>query len=211
MGVKIGKKLGFHVTVLSTSLRKKEAALQIGADDFIVSTDPAQTQAMESFHLILDTISSDHDISRLLSKFLKVDAILCLVGIPPNEISLPAMDVISGRHTFTGSGIGGMQETQDMMNFCATHQVFPTVELIDAKDVNHKIHALATNSFDARRFVIRVKETLATVTDEKWEVEDEPAINPAAFHIHSKAKIHPPSASTKKQQQHRKMLEDSVE
>jgi len=198
MAVKIGKKLGFHVTVVSTSARKKQAALEIGADAFVISSDENECKSVaKSFHLILDTISCDHDISRFLTAFLKPDAILCLVGLPSGDVKLSPGDVVFDRKTFAGSCIGGMQETQDMLDFCAQQKCYPTVELIDAKDVNHKLHALATNSFDARRFVIRVKETLSTVPtsgDQKWEVEDEPLIDPSTFHVHEKAKIFPPSA-----------------
>jgi len=197
MAVKIGKKLGFHVTVLSTSARKRQAALDAGADAFIVSTDEAEAASVQkSFHMILDTISADHSISRFLSQFLKADGVLCLVGLPAGDIVLGAFDVVGGRKTFAGSNIGGIQETQDMLNFCAAHKIFPTVQLIDAKDINHSLYALACNAFDARRFVIRIKETLAPVAqNSQWEVEDEPAIDTKTWHVHPHGKIHPPSAN----------------
>jgi len=150
----------------------------------------------KSFHMILDTISADHSISRFLSKFLKADGVLCLVGLPAGDISLSAFDVVGGRKTFAGSNIGGIQETQDMLNFCAEHKIAPTVQLIDAKDVNHSLHALACNAFDARRFVIRVKETLAPVAqNSQWEVEDESAIDITKWHVHPKGTIYPATAN----------------
>jgi len=132
-----------------------------------------------------------------LDRLLTPDGILCLVGLPPNEIPVAPFSVVGGRKMFTGSPIGIIGETQEMLNFCGAHQIFPDIEEIDAKDVNHKLHQLSTNSFDARRFVIKIKNTLATVklNDASWEVEAEPAIDINNWRVHPGAVIYPASAN----------------
>jgi len=195
MAVKIAKKLGHHVTVLSTSERKKAAALESGADVFIISSDEEQTNKIaKTIHLVIDTISADHDIRTLFKKLLHPEGIWCLVGLPPSDIPFSAFDVVGNRRVFSGSPIGGIKETQEMLDFCGANRIFPDIELINAKDVNHKLHLLGCNSSISQRYVIKVKETLANVSD-SWQVEGEPEIDISNWQVHPGATIHPASAN----------------
>ena len=154
MGVKFAKALGAHVVMITTTPEKGADAKRLGADEVLVSRDAAQMKAHAgSFDFLLNTIPVGHDTNPYMG-LLKREATMCLVGVlteldPP----LTGSSVIFGRKHLTGSAIGGMAETQEMMDFCAEHGIVSDVEMIDIKNVNEAWERMAKN--DVRyRFVI---------------------------------------------------------
>ncbi|POX49943.1 NAD(P)-dependent alcohol dehydrogenase [Streptomyces sp. Ru72] len=153
MGVKIAHALGAEVTVLSQSLRKKDDGLKLGADHYYATSDPKTFEELRgTFDLIISTVSAPMDFGALLS-LLKTDGALVNVGAPEEPISLNLFSVISGRKTLAGSGIGGIRETQEMLDFCAEHGVGAEIELISASEINEAYERVLSS--DVRyRFVI---------------------------------------------------------
>jgi uncharacterized zinc-type alcohol dehydrogenase-like protein len=142
MGVKFAKAFGAHVVVFTTSPNKKEDALRLGADEVVVSTDAGQMQQHAgSFDFILDTVSADHDINAYLS-LLRIDGNLTLVGAPSKPLAVPAFALIMGRHSVSGSNIGGIAETQEMLDFCGKHNITSDVEVIPARQINEAYERL---------------------------------------------------------------------
>jgi uncharacterized zinc-type alcohol dehydrogenase-like protein len=136
MGVKFAKAFGASVTVFTTSPGKKADALRLGADAVIVSTDPKQMQAAAgSFHFILDTIAAEHDLNAYLG-MLTLDGELTLVGAPEKPLKVSAFALIFGRKRLSGSLIGGIKETQEMLDFCGAHNITADVEIIPIQQVN---------------------------------------------------------------------------
>ncbi|KAL6277401.1 hypothetical protein ACE6H2_021002 [Prunus campanulata] len=161
VGVKFAKALGAKVTVISTSPSKKDEALnQLGAHSFLVSSDQDQMQAaMGTLDGIIDTVSAVHPIVPLIG-LLKSHGKLILVGAPEKPLELPVFPLIVGRKVLAGSGIGGMKETQEMIDFAAKHNITAEIEVISMEYVNTAMERLAKN--DVRyRFVIDVGNTLA--------------------------------------------------
>ncbi|GKU98680.1 hypothetical protein SLEP1_g11652 [Rubroshorea leprosula] len=161
LAVKFAKALGCKVTAISTSPNKKNEALEnLGADSFLVSSDTDQIQAaMGTMDGILDTVSAVHPILPLLG-LLKSHGKLVLLGVPNKPYELPAFPLVMGRKTLAGSGIGGMKETQDMIDFAAEHNITADIELIPMDYVNTAMERL--DKGDVRyRFVIDVGNTLA--------------------------------------------------
>jgi uncharacterized zinc-type alcohol dehydrogenase-like protein len=142
MGVKFSHALGAHTVVFTTSERKKEDALRLGADEVVVSRDANQMQkhAM-SFDFILDTISADHDLNAYL-QLLRRDGNLTLVGIPEKPLPVAPFSLISGRRNLSGSPIGGIAETQEMLDFCGMHNITADVELIPIQKINEAYERL---------------------------------------------------------------------
>ncbi|MGX1908731.1 NAD(P)-dependent alcohol dehydrogenase [Streptomyces phaeochromogenes] len=153
MGVKIAHALGAEVTVLSQSLRKKDDGLKLGADHYYATSDPKTFQELRgSFDLILSTVSAPLDLDTFLS-LLKTDGAFVNVGAPEEPVSLNLFSVIGGRKTLAGSGIGGIQETQEMLDFCAEHGFGAEIELISAGEINEAYERVLSS--DVRyRFVI---------------------------------------------------------
>ncbi|MBS0483511.1 MAG: NAD(P)-dependent alcohol dehydrogenase [Proteobacteria bacterium] len=136
MGVKFAHALGAKVVLFTTSQSKVEDAKRLGADEVVISTDRAQMKAhRNSFHFILDCVSADHDVNAYL-RLLKRDGVMCLVGAPEKPMAVAAFSLLGGRHTLAGSGIGGIAETQEMLDFCAEHGITSDVEVIAIKDIN---------------------------------------------------------------------------
>ncbi|KAK7858593.1 putative mannitol dehydrogenase [Quercus suber] len=161
VAVKFAKAFGAKVTVISTSPSKKDEALEhLGADSFLVSRDPDQIQAaMNTMDGIIDTVSAVHPIFPLLG-LLKSHGTLVMVGVPDKPLELPVFPLISGRKMVAGSGIGGMKETQEMINFAAKHGITADIEVVSMDYVNTAMERLAKN--DVRyRFVIDIGNTLA--------------------------------------------------
>jgi uncharacterized zinc-type alcohol dehydrogenase-like protein len=152
VGVKIARAMGAHVTVLSHSPGKREDALRLGADDFIATSEPGtfQTHARR-FDFILDTVSAKHSYDDYLG-LLKRDGIMVLVGLPdPTPIS--AFSLAGARRSLAGSNIGGIRETQEMLDFCAEHGIAADIELIPIQQINEAYERLLRS--DVRyRFVI---------------------------------------------------------
>ena len=155
MAVKFGVSFGAEVTVLSTSPSKEAAAKALGAHKFIVTNDPDQLEAIKgSFDFILDTVSATHDVAMYLS-FLKTDGVHICVGAPTEPHEIPVFALLAGRKSVAGSGIGGIPETQEMLDYCAAHNIVSDIELIDIKDVQASYTRLLKG--DVRyRFVIDI-------------------------------------------------------
>jgi uncharacterized zinc-type alcohol dehydrogenase-like protein len=155
MGVKFGVAFGADVTVLSTSPAKEQDAKKLGAHHFVVTSDPKQAKAAKnSFDFILDTVSAEHDINMYLS-FLKTEGVQILVGIPPKPSQIKTFSLMDGRKSLTASGIGGIRETQEMLDFCATHHIVSDIEIIDIKDIT-KAYTRMLKGDVRYRFVIDI-------------------------------------------------------
>ncbi|WP_303828927.1 NAD(P)-dependent alcohol dehydrogenase [Asticcacaulis taihuensis] len=136
MGVKFARALGAHVVLFTTSPSKVDDGKRLGAHEVVISKNEAEMAAhAQSFDFILDCVSADHDINAYLN-LLKRDATLCLVGAPENPQAIAAFPLLMKRRRFAGSGIGGIAETQEMLDFCAEHGITSDVEVIDIKDIN---------------------------------------------------------------------------
>ena len=136
MGVKFAHALGAHVVLFTTSASKIEDGKRLGADEVVVSKNADEMAAHAgSFDFILDCVSAEHDINAYLN-LLKRDGTLCLVGAPENPMGVSAFSLLMGRRRLAGSAIGGIAETQEMLDFCAEHNITSDVEVIDIKDIN---------------------------------------------------------------------------
>ncbi|HET6633316.1 MAG TPA: NAD(P)-dependent alcohol dehydrogenase [Rhodanobacteraceae bacterium] len=160
MGVKLARAMGAHVTVLSHSPGKREDALKLGAEDFIATGDlDALKQNANRFDLILDTVSAQHDYNAYLG-LLKRNGTMVVVGLP-DPVPLNAGALIRGRRRLAGSMIGGIHETQEMLDFCAKHHVAADVEVIPIQDINRAWERMVAG--DVRyRFVIDAASLAAT-------------------------------------------------
>ncbi|MEJ7588339.1 MAG: zinc-binding dehydrogenase [Ferruginibacter sp.] len=135
MGVKFGVAFGAEVTVLSTSPKKEADAKALGAHHFVVTTDAAQVKAARgTFDFILDTVSAPHDLNMYLS-LLRTDGIHICVGAPPEPALISAFSLLGGRKSVAGSGIGGIKETQEMLDFCAENNIVSDIEIINIQDI----------------------------------------------------------------------------
>ena len=152
MGVKIAKAMEAKVTVLSHSANKRDAAMSLGADDFVDTSDKDAFQKnLKRFDFILDTVSAQHDYNAYL-ELLKRDKTMVLVGIP-DPIPLSAAPLVMQRRHLAGSLIGGIRETQEMLDFCSEHGVVSDVEVIPIQQVNEAYERVIKS--DVRyRFVI---------------------------------------------------------
>ncbi|CBI19922.3 hypothetical protein VitviT2T_027929 [Vitis vinifera] len=156
VAVKFAKAFGLHVTIISTSPSKeKEAKERLGADHFIVSTNPKQMQAgKRSLDFILDTVSANHSLGHYL-ELLKVNGTMVIVGAPEKPMELPSFPLIFGKRTVKGSMTGGMNETQEMMDVCGKHNITCDIEVVKPDQINEALERLANN--DVRyRFVIDI-------------------------------------------------------
>jgi uncharacterized zinc-type alcohol dehydrogenase-like protein len=153
MGVKFAKAMGAHVVMITTSPDKGKDALRLGADEVLVSTDAdAMAKARGSFNFLLNTVPVGHDVNPYMT-LLKLDGAMVLVGALTALAPMMGFNVIGGRKTLAGSAIGGMAETQEMLDFCAEHGIVSDVEMIKMADVNAAYERLLKN--DVRyRFVI---------------------------------------------------------
>lgn len=155
MGVKFAHALGAEVTVLSHSPNKESDARKLGADHFVVTSDPTQMASVKkSFDLILDTVSAEHDINDYLG-LLSTDGTLVVIGLPGKPFSLNANSLLSGRRSMAGSMIGGIAETQEMLDFCGEKNIVSEIELVSSGYVNEAYER--TIKSDVRfRFVIDI-------------------------------------------------------
>lgn len=136
MAVKFGVALGAEVTVISTSASKSKDAQRLGAHDFIVSSDPdAVSRSAEKFDFILDTVSAEHDLNQTLG-LIKQDGTLILVGVPQQPPQIHPFSLIPRRRRVAGSMIGGIRETQEMLDFCAERNIVSDVEIIPIAQIN---------------------------------------------------------------------------
>jgi len=136
MGVKFARAFGAHVVVFTTSPGKKEDALRLGAHEVILSSDAEEMQKHAgTFDFILDTIAADHDINAYIN-MLGLDANITLVGAPETPLSVSAFALLFGRKSVSGSLIGGIAETQEMLDFCGENDIISDVEVIPIQKIN---------------------------------------------------------------------------
>jgi uncharacterized zinc-type alcohol dehydrogenase-like protein len=153
MGVKIAHALGAHVVLFTTSPNKAADARRLGADEVIVSNHADDMlKHANSFHFILDAVSAEHDLNQYLP-LLKRDGALVMVGAPSKPLPVSVFNLIMGRHSLAGSGIGGIQETQEMLDFCADHGLTADIELIKIQQINQAYERLLKGDVKYR-FVI---------------------------------------------------------
>ncbi|WP_439584683.1 NAD(P)-dependent alcohol dehydrogenase [Dyadobacter bucti] len=153
MGIKIAKAMGAHVVAFTTSESKFAEAQRLGADEVVLSKDADQMAAYRGkLHFILDAVSAEHDINAYLS-LLRVDGSLALVGAPEQPLPVAAFSVIMGRKSFAGSMIGGIAETQEMLDFCGKHNIVADIEMIDIGQINEAYERLLKGDVKYR-FVI---------------------------------------------------------
>jgi len=142
MGVKFARAFGAHVVVFTTSPNKKEDALRLGADEVVVSRNADEMQQHAgSFDFILDTVSANHDINAYLN-LLRLDGNITLVGAPEKPLEVAAFSLIMARRSLSGSNIGGIAETQEMLDFCGEHNITADVEVIPIQKVNEAYERL---------------------------------------------------------------------
>jgi alcohol dehydrogenase (NADP+) len=136
MGTKLARAFGAHVVVFTTSPNKVQDALRLGAHEVVVSSKAEDMQKHAwSFDFILDTVSAEHDIHPYLN-LLRIDGTMTLVGAPPKPLALKSMALIFGNRKLSGSNIGGIRETQEMLDFCGQHGITADVEVIPMASVN---------------------------------------------------------------------------
>lgn len=153
MGVKLAKAFGAHVVVFTTSSNKVADALRLGADEVVNSKNADEMKKhANSFHFILDTVAAQHDINAYFA-LLKRDGTLTQVGVPAEPLSVQVGSLIFGRKSFTGSLIGGIQETQEMLNFCGEHNITSDIELIPIQKINEAYERILKSDVKYR-FVI---------------------------------------------------------
>jgi uncharacterized zinc-type alcohol dehydrogenase-like protein len=156
MGVKFGAAFGAEVTVLSTSPSKESDAKRLGAHQFVVSKDEAEMQKLAGkFDFLLDTVSATHDLNLYLN-LLKRDGTLILVGVPTQPLPVMPFSIIPRRRSVAGSMIGGIRETQEMLDFCGKHGIVSDIEVIPMQKINEAFER--TIKGDVKyRFVIDMK------------------------------------------------------
>jgi uncharacterized zinc-type alcohol dehydrogenase-like protein len=153
MALKWGAAFGAEVTMLSTSPEKEADARRLGAHKFVVTRDPAKMKALDGyFDFLIDTVSAKHDYNAFLS-LLATDGVMMCVGAPPTPAEVELFTLIGGRRSLTGSGIGGIPETQEMLDYCAKHGISSDIELIEMSYINEAFERMLKS--DVRyRFVI---------------------------------------------------------
>ena len=156
MAVKFAVAFGAEVTMLSTSPSKEEDAKRLGAHKFVLTKDEEQVNSVKNyFDFIIDTVSAPHDYNMYMS-LLKTNGVHICVGAPPTPADIAVFGLLMGRKSLVGSNTGGMPETQEMLDFCAEHNIVSDIELIDIKDIDTAYERMLKG--DVRyRFVIDLK------------------------------------------------------
>lgn len=153
MAIKFGVAFGADVTMLSTSPEKEADALKLGAHHFAVTKDAQQMRKLRNaFDFILDTASAPHDYNAYL-RLLDTDGTMICVGLPPTPAEVSVFNLSGGRRSLAGSSIGGLPETQEMLDFCASHNIVSDVEMITIDQINHAYDRMLKNDVKYR-FVI---------------------------------------------------------
>lgn len=156
MAVKLAASMGAEVTVLSTSAKKEKDAKELGAHKFVVTTDAAQLATVNNyFDFIIDTVSANHDLNAYL-QLLRLDGTMILLGVPPDAPQIGAFNLIGKRRRLAGSLIGGLQETQEMLDYCAEHNIMSDVEVIPMSEINNAYERMIKGDVHYR-FVIDIK------------------------------------------------------
>ncbi len=150
MGVKFARALGAHVVVFTTSTGKKDDARRLGADEVVISKDANEmAKHAGSFDFILDTVAANHDINTYLN-LLGRDGNITLLGAPPKPLDVAAFALLMGRRSLSGSLIGGIAETQEMLDFCGQHNITADVEVIPIQKVNEAYDRLVKSDVKYR-------------------------------------------------------------
>jgi len=158
MGVKFSRAFGADTVVFTTSKSKVEDARRLGAHSVVLSSDPiAMAAQVGKYDFILDTVAAPHDVSPYLS-FLKRDGAMVLVGIPDKPFEVSAFSLLAGRKRLSGSGIGGIKETQEMLDFCAEHNIVSDIEMLQIQDINQAYDRMLKGDVKYR-FVIDTKKS----------------------------------------------------
>lgn len=156
MGVKFAKALGAYTVVFTTSESKKADALRLGANQVVHSKNEKEmSDHLNSFDFILDTVSAAHDVNSYLA-LLKRDKSMCLVGVPSQPMEISAINLILSRKSLAGSLIGGLKETQEMLDFCARHEIVSDIEIIPIQKINEAYERVIRSDVKYR-FVIDMK------------------------------------------------------
>ena len=156
MGLKFAHAFGAHVTLFTTSAGKEEDALRLGANEVVLSKDAdAMARLKGSFDFILDCVSAPHDINVYL-RLLRINGTVCLVGLPDEPLPVAAFSICANRRSLAGSSIGGMKETQEMLDFCAEHHIVSEIELTPITKIE-EAYARVVKSDVKYRFVIDMK------------------------------------------------------
>jgi uncharacterized zinc-type alcohol dehydrogenase-like protein len=143
MAIKFAHAFGAHVVVFTTSPNKKEDALRLGADEIVISRKADEMKSHAgAFDFILDAVSAEHDINSYI-QLLRRDGNITLVGAPPKSLAVPAFSLIFNRRSLSGSPIGGIAETQEMLDFCGKHNITADVEIIPIQKVNEAYERLS--------------------------------------------------------------------
>jgi uncharacterized zinc-type alcohol dehydrogenase-like protein len=153
MGVKFAHAFGAHTVLFTTSPNKTADALRLGADEVVISKNEAEMQKHAgSFHFILDAVSAEHDLNAYL-QLLKLDGTMTLIGAPEKPTPVAAFNFLMRRRRLSGSAIGGLRETQEMLDFCGEHGITSDIELIPIQQINHAYERLLKSDVKYR-FVI---------------------------------------------------------
>lgn len=152
VAIRMAKAMGAEVTVFTTSPAKVEDAKRLGADHAVLSKDAEQMRNCPKQDFILDTVSGDHDVNAYLN-LLTVDGALVLVGLPAEPLKVASFNLVHGRRSFSGSNIGGIRETQEMLDFCFEHNITADSEIIKVDEINHALERLERGDVKYR-FVI---------------------------------------------------------
>jgi uncharacterized zinc-type alcohol dehydrogenase-like protein len=153
MGVKFAKALGAHVVLFTTSPKKTEDGIRLGASEVVISKNEAEMQKHAgSFDFILDAVSAEHDVNAYLN-LLKRNASMVLVGAPEKPLAVGAFSLLINRRRLAGSGIGGLRETQEMLDFCGEKGITADIEMIKIQQINEAYERLLKSDVKYR-FVI---------------------------------------------------------
>jgi uncharacterized zinc-type alcohol dehydrogenase-like protein len=159
IGVKIAHTLGAEVTVLSHSPKKQEEAKKLGADNFYATSDPVTFKKLRGyFELIINTVSVELDLNRYM-KLIALDGTMIIVGLPEKQMQIAAFSLSNARRSLAGSVIGGIRETQEMLDFCSKNNISCDIELVPIQKVN-EAYQRVLNSDVRYRFVIDVLNSL---------------------------------------------------
>ena len=155
MGVKLAHALGAEVTVLSHSLKKQGDGKRLGADHFYATSDPQTFEKLKGhFDLIINTVSAELDWNEFLG-MLRTNGTLVIVGLPEKQHEVAAFSLTAGRRSLAGSQIGGIRETQEMLDFCGKHNITSDIEVVPIQKVNEAYERVLKS--DVRyRFVIDI-------------------------------------------------------
>jgi len=169
MGVKFAHALGAHVVVFTTSPNKKADALRLGANEVVVSTDADEMQKHAgTFDFILDTVSADHDVNAYIN-LLRRDGNMTLVGAPSKPLAVASFGLLLGRRSLSGSPIGGIRETQEMLDFCGEHGITADIEVIPVQNINEAYERLLKSDVKYRFSI----DMASLKSEEAAKVEDE--------------------------------------